>query len=198
MLFATIEKVASVQRLEVCATKYNRLRRLTHDLLEEEALRAFRIKILVRNIDDDALAVVDGHWSVIGRKELFAWRDRILPVLLKSHPRALRLALWSEGRLCGLAVARLSDSKAWISLTHIEGSPDSSHPLKGLVAPIALVGADIYRSLVENEDSLGRRTCVRIMNPLAESIDWYAKCGYSTLVRANGYTYATGFQGETE
>jgi hypothetical protein len=182
-------KQACNERLAACDAKYKRLRRLTRDQLEEEVLRAFKINIQVTRICDRSLAAVDTVWSQHQRKAAFPWRDRLLPVLRKSHPRRLDLAYWCGGVLCGLAIARLSDAKTWISITHIEGSPDPSHSLKGLVAPISVAGADIFATFVQREDSQGRLPLVRIMNPLTESIVVYEQCGYSALQTGNGYSY---------
>lgn len=162
---------------------------MTRDLLEEEALRAFRIKIDVCPINDDAHAAIRTTWTPLARKVAFPWEERILPTLHKSHPRRLDLALWCDGHLCGLAVVRLADCKAWLSITHIEGSPDPSHPLKSLVVPLVLVGTDIYGTLVQAHDDARRRPIVRIMNPLKESINWYARCGYSRFTQQNGYSF---------
>ena len=187
-------KPASVERLDVCAAKYARLRRLTRDLLEEQALPVFRTRVTVQPVDDSALDVVDMDWTPSGRRIPFAWRERILPVLHKSHPRRLDLAVWCNGQLCGLAVARLSNAKEWVSITHIEGSPHASHPLKGRIAQIVLVGADIYASLVQPD---GRKPQVRIMNPLPQSMVAYERSGYSAVTKANGYWYATCRNGGT-
>lgn len=171
--------------------KHKELRRLTRELLQEEALRAFRVRVDVHPIDDDACASIRTRWTPTGRKVAFPWEERILPTLHKSHPRRLDLALWCLGHLCGVAVVRLADCKAWLSITHIEGSPDPSHPLKSLVVPLVLAGADLYGTLIQAHDDAGRRPVVRIMNPLKESINWYASCGYSQFTQANGYSFVT-------
>jgi len=183
------------ERLAICAAKHKRLRHLTRELLEEEILRAFRLKVNVRNLGEAAFAQIRGAWASTGRLVDFPWEERIMPILEKSHPRRLDLTFWSGEALCGVAVARLSDAREWISLTHIEGSPDPSHPLKKRVVPIALVGADIYASLVKEEGELPKKPTIRILNPLKESMRWYEQCGYSELQQANGYSFATCFSG---
>lgn len=193
MFFSPTQKPVPVQHLEACAAKYRRIRRLTRDLLEEEVLRAFRIRLTVEPLEEKALDAVDSEWTPAGRKEPFPWRGDICPRLHKSHPRRLDLAMWCGGRLCGLSVARLSDAKEWVSITHVEGSPHASHPLKGLVAQIALTGADIYASLVQP----ARKPKVRIMNPLPQSMVAYERSGYSVITKANGYWYATCHNGGT-
>lgn len=185
-----VDKLACDERLLVCVAKYRRLRRHTHELLEEEVLRAFRQKIRVTSLNSDALSAVKSVWMQQARRVAFNWEGRICPTLVKSHPRRLELALWVESELCGLAVARLSDAREWVSLTHIEGAPNPSHPLRGKVVPIALIGADIFGTLVQAEAEMAETPKVRILNPLRESMDWYERCGYSQLIRENGYTYA--------
>lgn len=172
-------------KLLSCAQKYRTMRTSTRDLLEDEALRAFGLRVDVYPVDDAALDAVD-RWN--GRLVAFPWRERLIPVLEKSHPRRLDLALWSGGQLCGLAIARLSDAKEWISLTHAESNPEP-HALKGRVIPLVLTAAQIYATLVQAKDSKNRCPKVRILNPLPEARAWYAACGFGTLVRANGYTF---------
>lgn len=177
-------------RLEVCCAKHNRLRRLTRSQLEEEIQRAFfGLKVSVEPIGPRALQYVDDVWTPAGRRVAFDWR-RIMRTLEKSHPRRLDLAFWHKGELCGLATARLSDNKLWLSVTHLEGAPNA-HILKRRVAPVALIGADIYAVLIREEDSAKRLPSLRLLNPLAKSIPVYAKCGYDSFHVANGYTFVT-------
>lgn len=175
--------------LSQCFQKYKKLRRNAHDLLEEEILRSFRLKVSVTSVDEDVEKAISSQWEPFGRRCGFPWAERIMPVLRKSHPRALQLALWCDHHLCGVAVARLSDSKNWLSITHIEGSPVADHPLKKRVVPIVIAGADMYATLVQQHDDRGLRPELRIMNPLPEAVDWYGQLGYSELHRQNGYTY---------
>lgn len=190
-----VSKAYCDAELKKCVIKYKTIRRNTRTLLEEEVFRAHRIKSEVRGIDDDALAAVRATWEPLRRAEVFRWQDQ-MRIVHQSHPRRLDLALWSGGQLCGLALARLSDNKCWLSLTFIEGSPIPSHPLKGLVVPITLIGADIYSGLVQYEAVQPiDKPQLRILNPLPGAMACYERQGYSEVVPANGYTYAV-FKGD--
>lgn len=164
---------------------------MTHDLLEEEALRAFRQKVVVRGLTDEAIAATQ-QWQ--GRLHPFDW-ESIRSVLRKSHPDRLELSLWHSGQLCGMASGRVSPSKVWVSLTYIEGSPDPSHALKKRVVPLALVGADIYASLIQHASNLPDKPSVRILRPLPQSMQWYRQQGYSEVYQANGYSFLANFKG---
>lgn len=155
-----------------CNNKYGQLRKLSRDLLEEEAMRDIRRRITATGIDADALLAVAG-WS--GRKVDWDWGS-IQRTLRKSHPRRYELALWCERILCGLVVGRLSDSKRWLSLTFIEGNP-KQHPLKGEVVPLALQGASLYAGLMADEVWGGPE--VRVKNPLPEARHVYVRAGFT-------------------
>lgn len=177
--------------LERCRQKYTTIRRNTHELLEEEIFRAFRKKIEVTHIDADVLSAIDEQWCLSDRLMPFAWGAQIMRTLAQTHPRAMEMALWHEKQLCGLAVARLSDAKTWLSITHIEGCPTKDHPLKSKVVPIVIAGSQIYASQVQLHDALGRLPTLRIMRPLEGAEDWYKKLGYSRIEegRGNGERY---------
>jgi hypothetical protein len=185
----TASKMASDRKLAQCVIKHKRLRNLTREVLEEEIQRAWHLKIAARPIDEAALAAVDTHWQQ--RHVHFDWHHRILPTLWESHPRRLDIALWCNGELCGLMVARLSDAREWVSITHIEGSPMPIHPLKRLVVPSFLLAADIFASLIAEESTTKTKPRVRVMNPLKPVIAWYQSCGYIQFIQERHYSYLT-------
>lgn len=191
-----LNKAICDAELASCIVKYKVLRRRARRLLEEEVLRAFRIKLEVTGISGDEFRAVREDWTPKGRRVEFPWEEEIMPTLCKSHPRRLDLAFWSGKELCGLAAARLSDSKQWLSITFLENSPNPSHALKGVTAPISLVGADIYASLVQEASTHKiAKPVIRLLNPLKEAMGAYERIGYSVVTQANGYTFAT-FRGE--
>lgn len=160
-------------------------------MLEEEALQVYRTRIVVDFVTPEAIAAVSGPWQQSGlRKVRWDWGREILRTLRTSHPRRLELSIWKQGELCGLAVARVSDAKIWVSLTHVEGSPFPHHPLKGKIVPLALAGAGIFASLIADED-LSVFPHVRILRPDPSLQAWYAKNGYTRLHKGRGYTFAT-------
>lgn len=175
-----------MSEVRACRYRYSRLRRHTFELVEEEYLRATRLRIDVNSIDDDALRIIRDEWSKHPRRADFDWEGEILPTIRKSHPRAIDIAIWCGGVLCGVAVARLSDSKQWLSLTYLEGSPVPERPLKKQVTPVVITALDIYSSLVHLHDAAQRRPSVRIMRPLPEVLSNYQSIGYDVIHRGKG------------
>lgn len=88
-----------------------------------------------------------------------------------------------------MAVARLSDSKEWLSFTYLEACPDPAHPLKGDVMPLAIMAGGIFANLVKRHAGVVSPPTIRLMNPLREAMDWYADNGYSSFHQANGYSF---------
>lgn len=179
--------------------KYKQIRSNTRELLEEEHLRATMRRIDVLPIDHTALDAVDA-WPQELRLAPFDWRA-IMRTVQKSHPRAFHMAIWVDKSLCGLSVARLSNAKEWVSITHIEGSPLAQHPLKGKVAALTIAAADIYTAQVQVHDAENRLPAIRILRPLAKVIDWYDALGYSDVATAKAagrvYHYVQFGQGES-
>lgn len=173
---ALVDEDGSGDRLSICVVKYRRLRTLTRDQLQEEIQRAYMgLKVSVEPITERALAFAECHWAAAGRRQNMDWRN-VMRVLEKSHPRRLDLSFWHATELCGLAAIRLSDNKAWLSVTHLEGAP-IAHVLKKRLATVALIGADIYSALLSSEDAAGRMPALRILNPLPQSMKAYVNCG---------------------
>jgi hypothetical protein len=184
--------------LRRCVAKYKPMKACSRELLEEEILRAFRLKVDCRSVDEHALEAVVSQWEPLGRVVKFDWAKDIMPRHRRSHPRGFDLAFWHGAELCGLACARLSDSKEWISLTYLEGSPNPTHALKRRLVPTVLVGLDIYATQVKKHCDRGVFPQLRIMNPLKNAMDWYRSNGYSRHMQANGYSYLLSDQGECD
>lgn len=170
-----------MSELRACRHKYQTLRRNTFSLAEEEFLRATLLRIDITTIDEVALAVIGSDWTKHQRRAEFDWEHEILPVMRKSHPRGLDMAIWCQGTLCGVAVARLSDAKTWLSLTYLEGSPVPGRPLKKQVTPVVITAMEIYASQVQLHDEQKRLPIVRIMRPLPEVLANYGSIGYDVV-----------------
>lgn len=172
--------------LQACRVRYQSIKRNTFDLLEEEFLRETMLRIDATSIDDTALCAVREQWGLHKRRAAFDWEGGIMPILRKSHPRSLDMALWCRDVLCGLAVARLSDSKEWLSLTYLEGNPDPEHPLKNRVLPAVIAAMDMFACQVQLHDKQRRRPRLRVMRPLPEVLDRYRQLGYSDIQSGKG------------
>lgn len=93
----------------------------------------------------------------------------------RNHPERFEVALWSGDTLCGLALGRPSRSKSVLTVKYVEGNPDLEHPLKGLVAAIAIATAHAYAK------ALGS-TLLRLDAPLEPLVPLYRDDFGFTLV----------------
>jgi len=164
--------------LKEAADRYREHRRHTRVLLEEKALQAWRLRVDVVEIDDDILRRIERDWCAVPSRSVdWDWHLHIMEPLRRSGPRRLDLAFLVRGELCGLAVARVSRRKRWISLTHVEGSPCDDHPLKGRVLPLAELGLYIFRSQICDKDR-HLSTGIRALNPLDDVVPYYCWDGH--------------------
>jgi len=144
--------------------------------LEEELLVSFRLRVDVSAIDDDVLRKVRTDWgNHPERMTNWDWDTGICAPFRNAGPRGLDFALMVHGSVCGLAVARLSPRKRWISLTHIEGAP-AQHELKGHVLAIVIRAMHIYRAVI-SANFEAEKIGVRILNPLSDAVEWYQRQG---------------------
>jgi hypothetical protein len=177
-----------VSVLAACEERYAEVRCNTLALVEEYCLAYHRRKVAARVVTKEATDFIEKNWaSHPHRRCTWNWEAGLLRTLRKSHPRRYELALWADGTLCGVAIGRLSDAKVWVSVTHIEGSPDPSHPLKGLVATIAMAGAEFFAAnvLLPGDSA----PLVRALNPLEKVRPQYAAAGYTQFVQCKHYCY---------
>lgn len=168
--------------------RYRHYRKMARELLEEQLLAEFRMRIDVIAIDDDILRKARRDWYFdTNRRVNWDWESQILAPARKRGCRGIELALVVQGKLCGLAVAKMSRRRKWLSLTHIEGAP-TPHPLKGEVLPIVLAALSIYSALivVDEEDvndgeKIGEknRIGIRVLNPTNDAMPRYRKAGYN-------------------
>jgi hypothetical protein len=103
------------------------------------------------------------------------WPGLVKPVW--RRPSGFHLAIWSQDQLCGLSVGRASKRRPGgrrhtLSIHFLEGNPDSTHPLKGHVANLAIACADAYAA------ALGART-LRLVDPLPGLLRLYWGLGFS-------------------
>ena len=156
--------------------RYRRHRKHARALLEEDLLAGYRRRIDVLPIDDHVLALASRDWySHPARRVNWDWKTAILSSHHRRGPRGIDLAFIDKGQLCGLAVARVSRRKTWLSLTHIEGAP-TLHPLKGEVLPIVIQALEIYSTLIAADGE--RLVGIRVLNPTEDAMVRYQQAGY--------------------
>ena len=168
--------------------RYRHYRKMARELLEEQLLTELRMRVDVIAIDDDILRKARRDWYFnTNRRVNWDWETQILAPARKRGCRGIELALVVQGKLCGLAVAKMSRRRKWLSLTHIEGAPDS-HPLKGEVLPIVLAGLSIYSALIvvdeddnknDVENDAKNRIGIRVLNPTNDAMPRYREAGYN-------------------
>jgi len=172
---------------EACK-RYKTHRKHARELVEEDLLHAFGRRIHVLAIDDDILRRARQDWyGHENRRYSWDWDAGIVAPFWANGIKGFDLALTVDGQLCGLAVARMSPRKNWLSLTHIEGSP-KEHPLKRQVLPIVVSAMYTYRAVVCDEQAC-KQTGIRILNPLDEALPCYRSAGYTEHYRSKRLHY---------
>jgi hypothetical protein len=163
--------------------RYKRGRSQTRELIEEEALTAYRFRVDVSAIDDDILRRFHRDWvGQPGRHVDWNWEQDIVPQLVSYGPRTFSAAFLVKGQLCALMAARLSPAKQWLSLTHLEGAP-TDHPLRGKVIPLAIRAMFVFRAVISEKDQ-AEKTGLRILRPLEDALDCYRGAGFATVAKA--------------
>lgn len=109
------------------------------------------------------------------------WSGLVAPVW--RRPTGFYLAVWSGETLCGLAVGRTSrrrrsGQRHTLSVHFLEGNPDTRHPLRGRIAPLALAAAESYAALIGAQR-------LRLIDPLPGVLRTYQRLGFS-LARKSG------------
>ena len=103
--------------------RYREYRLHTRELIEEAAFRDLRMRVDVTSIDEDILRRAERDWyGHPDRKVGWDWTTGIMEPLWGCGAARLDLAFLVKGQLCGMAVARVSRQKRWISLTHVQKS----------------------------------------------------------------------------
>ncbi|MNO76751.1 hypothetical protein D3C76_678320 [compost metagenome] len=94
-----------------------------------------------------------------------------IPDWKRKDAKGLDLAIWCEQNLCGLCYATPRRSTICLKVVLLQGNPDKSHPLRGLIAPIAILAADFYARM------LGCRE-IEIQDPDPNVVFYYRELGF--------------------
>lgn len=94
--------------------------------------------------------VIDGRaieaFYLWGGDAQFPWED--VPAWRALDAKGFDLSIWHDKQLCGLCYATPRDSKVTIKIVLLEGHSDNEHPLKGLIAALALGAIDTYARVI--------------------------------------------------
>jgi hypothetical protein len=157
--------------------RYREYRLHTRELIEEAAFRDLRMRVDVTSIDEDILRRAERDWyGHPDRKVGWDWTTGIMEPLWGCGAARLDLAFLVKGQLCGMAVARVSRQKRWISLTHVEASA-ADNPLKGSVLTLVVYGLYVFRSQICHKNP-PHCTGIRALNPLEAVVPYYGQVGY--------------------
>lgn len=104
-----------------------------------------------------------------GQATLYPWED--VPAWKSRDRKGFDLAIWFGIELCGLCYATPRKSTICIKVILLEGKPDETHPLKGLVAPLAIAAIDSYARMLGITE-------IEIEDPEHGAVDWYRKLGF--------------------
>jgi len=100
---------------------------------------------------------------------IYPW-DHI-PDWKRKDAKGLDLAIWYGQNLCGLCYATPRRSALCLKVVLLQSDPDRSHPLRGLIAPIAILAADFYARM------LGCRE-IEIQDPDPNVVFYYRDLGF--------------------
>lgn len=113
-------------------------------------------------------------WYTSGRKPPnggWDWGSWVSQYRRKHHKR-FEAAIWYGKQLCGLCLGKASGNNIHVRLEILEGSPSTSHPLRGRIALIALTATELYGYACGASE-------VRIIDPVQGAVNSYKALGYT-------------------
>ena len=104
-------------------------------------------QVIFGHITPGALHAWRRSWRDHPRRRV-TWDWEAIHKKYRKRYARLEAAIHCEGELCGLAIGTFSPARTILSINWIEGSPEESHPLRGLildlVEELAVVTATAY------------------------------------------------------
>ncbi|MCO6057957.1 N-acetyltransferase [Pseudomonas sp. MOB-449] len=101
---------------------------------------------------------------------LYPWED--VPEWKVKDRKCFDLSLWYDMELCGMCYATPRASCITIKIVLLEGKPDRTHPLRGLVAPLSLLAIDNYARMLGCQE-------IEIQDPEPGAVEWYEELGFT-------------------
>lgn len=105
-----------------------------------------------------------------GSEEGFPWEE--IPTWKRKDRKGIDISLWYDQELCGLCYASPRQSALCIKVILLEGKPDVTHPLKGEVAPLALLVISRYARMLGFTE-------IEIDAPALGAIPYYEEIGFT-------------------
>jgi hypothetical protein len=163
--------------------RYAQIRRLAYARARDQIIASGHIEAPLRlaECDAHALAVWKTAWTDPHPSGWGGWDWEPLLRRAWRNPAAFHLAIWSDRRLCGLAVGRVSDRdreglRATLAIDYVEGAHDRDHPLRGKIVWLATTAAEAYGR------ALGAQW-LRLMQPLPHILHLYTRLGFTIVNR---------------
>lgn len=102
----------------------------------------------------------DPHYSW---SEVVGWKAK--------EPMCFDLAIWFDLELCGLCFANPNQSRQRVKIVRLEGNPERGHPLKSLIASLALTAVTHFAQII------GCRQ-IEVQEPVKGAIAIYQQLGF--------------------
>lgn len=168
--------------------KYARFRSAVYGQIPKSD--AYPRKLRLDSVTPTAIRTYREVWLLHERRVNWDWPGEI-EAWRRKCPARLEMSVWHEHHLCGLLIARTTNSKKTLYIEGIEGAP-YSHPLKGLVIPVCIEAAEAYASMIQ-------ATEVRVQAPDPAVVPAYCELGYTlgSNLLTRGESYAYKVMGET-
>lgn len=108
-------------------------------------------------------------WRDDATDPIYPWDE--LKCQFRPYIKRFELAIWGNGRVCGMAFGRPSREHTNLTIHFAERWMSDSNPLKGFIAPIIADVANAYAVLLD-------ATFLRIKDPVEGAIPAYLSLGF--------------------
>lgn len=146
--------------------EYDNVRRAFYEFLHLRILHLTGMFVEATSIE---YSLLDQAMDWPNRRYSWNWFE--IKRKFRNIPARFELAVSVNGELCGLIIGKPSRGRRHVSAYFLEGNPDPTHPLKGLVLPILLDGLAMYG------EALGC-SFMRLIQPATGLIERYEQAGF--------------------
>ncbi|EXF91861.1 hypothetical protein HK44_013725 [Pseudomonas fluorescens HK44] len=137
-------------------------------LSNDKDAQAAGINASALKFDPITLESIDAY-HLWGETVLYPWDN--IPDWKRKDAKGLDLAIWYEGELCGLCYATPRKSTICIKIVLLQGRTSDTHPLRGWVAPMALLVTEFYARMLGCCE-------IEVQEPAPGVIPYYQKLGF--------------------
>lgn len=146
-----------------------------YEQIERVFTKEISIPVELRHIDYRALSTwtevwIPGDNTFYTEHGAWDWGKQNKTLKNRHKERLFDVSIWSGEQLCGLALGHLSRVET-LAIEYIQGSPISTHPLKGQILNIVIMLAFEYAKLTKRKN-------VRIIDPIPPLINTYKTFGF--------------------